>query len=78
MDTRIREHLIIKYGAPSMEPWPFSHGYFVPAVNSVGLVMPSMEPWPFSHGYRYTPFRIFLILNTFNGAMALQPWILLR
>ena len=37
--------------APSMEPWPFSHGYNFYPPQSDRRVRPSMKPWPFSHGY---------------------------
>ena len=36
---------------PSMEPWPFSHGYGPDGQRYQDHITPSMEPWPFSHGY---------------------------
>ena len=36
---------------PSMEPWPFSHGYLGLRQQPAKFDTPSMEPWPFSHGY---------------------------
>ena len=60
---------------PSMEPWPFSHGY----ENARGIIhllrVPSMEPWPFSHGYAVRKQAVPGNCCPFNGAMALQPWI---
>ena len=47
----------------------------LPSENSKRLVQPSMEPWPFSHGYRSTCTSRGIATRTFNGAMALQPWI---
>ncbi len=51
MDTCVGSDDSIIGIVPSMEPWPFSHGY-----ENVGSAVdaapaPSMEPWPFSHGY---------------------------
>ena len=88
---------------PSMEPWPFSHGYAPRRLDlHPGAVIPSMEPWPFSHGYeerfvgfddavhlqwshgpsamdtRSAPPRASRPSSSFNGAMALQPWIPFR
>ena len=51
MDTAIAATGVPSWLRPSMEPWPFSHGYL---------------PWLLPRSY--TP-------NSFNGAMALQPWI---
>ena len=39
------------------------------------LCNPSMEPWPFSHGYTSLAGRSAARSQSFNGAMALQPWI---
>ena len=86
--------------APSMEPWPFSHGYevkhFPPTNAHLSLQWshgpsamdtaetelaymsgkpPSMEPWPFSHGYSACLSSTSRATTSFNGAMALQPWI---
>ena len=60
---------------PSMEPWPFSHGYLAGDEPVVQRQRPSMEPWPFSHGYSSRSSSIRAASITFNGAMALQPWI---
>ena len=38
-------------------------------------VKPSMEPWPFSHGYHGWRPQLRHVVEPFNGAMALQPWI---
>ena len=99
MDTVQRFRAFFTGVVPSMEPWPFSHGYIraggrgnslgylqwshgpsamdtlLDLINNPTFDPPSMEPWPFSHGYR-RPFRLCHRWNcTFNGAMALQPWI---
>ena len=75
MDTGIREHGRRQVSLPSMEPWPFSHGYNEFWAISILLIDPSMEPWPFSHGYARRKGGRARRRRTFNGAMALQPWI---
>ena len=65
-------------GNPSMEPWPFSHGYKIDRRSRTIVASPSMEPWPFSHGYCGSCWRGAWSASTFNGAMALQPWIPIR
>ena len=75
MDTSLAVRIPRPHPHPSMEPWPFSHGYRAKCRRSAISDHPSMEPWPFSHGYSAwsTPARV--NLGSFNGAMALQPWI---
>ena len=94
-----RAGFIITGLKPSMEPWPFSHGYVRtsaapssaaclqwshgPSAMDTALAfgsealhnLPSMEPWPFSHGYLAKSISDDWIHTSFNGAMALQPWI---
>ena len=101
MDTQEEREKHIERLTPSMEPWPFSHGYSVCSrsmffsipflqwshgpsamdtwlglLRPPAIFQPSMEPWPFSHGYLSGPLRAAPGPGPFNGAMALQPWIL--
>ena len=46
-----------------------------PCCGYASDIPPSMEPWPFSHGYRAGAQQLDLMRVSFNGAMALQPWI---
>ena len=76
MDTVLLGQALDLRSLPSMEPWPFSHGYVKPfagfAEQKPG---PSMEPWPFSHGYPPSSGLGRSGSQPFNGAMAFQPWI---
>ncbi len=58
-----------------MGPWPFSHGYFPAFADLLIADLPSMGPWPFSHGYYAVDNPMPIELQSFNGAMAFQPWI---
>ena len=55
MDTRRRPKPTVIGKVPSMEPWPFSHGYEALGRGALEEHIPSMEPWPFSHGYALSP-----------------------
>ena len=77
MDTTMSSTLIPTEEVPSMEPWPFSHGYMIKlGIEESEQELPSMEPWPFSHGYHRLTARPRSRPTPFNGAMAFQPWIL--
>ena len=55
MDTIVLKNSIPASLIPSMEPWPFSHGYPDLSGREPPARAPSMEPWPFSHGYAHPP-----------------------
>ena len=70
-----RRSLRARAGCASMEPWPPSHGYLDAPRDNLAALPASMEPWPPSHGYgrQHEPQR--RGTQSFNGAMASQPWI---
>ena len=75
MDTR-RAHAPL----PQVRLLQWSHG--PSAMDTCEVIdairardFPSMEPWPFSHGYISAVVSQESTYRTFNGAMALQPWI---
>ena len=76
MDTTQAQMRHLRHRQPSMEPWPFSHGYlpwrapgpaFPPPFNGAM----ALQPWIPA----YACLALGHSLSTFNGAMALQPWI---
>ena len=69
-----RPHACTHRLGPSMEPWPFSHGNWELVEAGHAEIVPSMEPWPFSHGNTTRSSNAGTPGETFNGAMALQPW----
>ena len=75
MDTGPGLRALVHAIHPSMEPWPFSHGYWAwpsrprsrhPPFNGAM----ALQPW-----IRRAPARLCQARHSFNGAMALQPWI---
>ena len=75
MDTPAAADVNVRRRAPSMEPWPPSHGYNSKSRSPPSGIQPSMEPWPPSHGYGADVGHEAGSGLAFNGAMASQPWI---
>ena len=59
----------------SIGPWLFSHGYLLEFRNRRHSIHASIGPWLFSHGYVLNDECAAHGQNSFNWAMAFQPWI---